>query len=437
MHSINVFERTRKIAKQNCSLKFFASLLVILIAMSFSVVFLAPVAGQTTADRTPDRIVSNEMELRNAVNTAVGPAVIALDNDIALTEQLVIPANKDITLTSTSTSKFFQLIGGDTGRSTLGPAEYPEAVINVKGSGALKIDGIVVTCGNYALAWNKLIRVDVCGTLILYNGEISGNSLGDGVVNSGTFEMYSGKISNNNANDGYGGAVNNRGYGTFRMFGGEISNNTGVGVDNRREYNGLTGGSNNGMFSMSGGVICNNDGGGVQNSAIFSMSGGEISNNVDGSSMQSGGGVSNSGIFNMSDGVISNNQATYGGGVYNYPDGNFSLSENAVISNNKAEVGGGVYNAGTFNRLGGVISGNTATEYSDIYPNDDSPLPTASITASQSPTSSTQTINTGPHIPQTEPFPTSVLVVALILLAVVVPLVLLYNRNRKSAQARL
>jgi hypothetical protein len=431
MYSIDVFGRTKKVAKQTCAVNFLVPLFVIFIATSFSVVFLTPVTGQTTADRTPDRIVSNEMELRNAVSTAVGLTVIALDRDIALTEQLVIPANKDITLTSTSTSKFFQLIGGDTGRSTLGPAEYPEAVINVKGSGALKIDGIVVTCGNYALAWNKLMHVDVCGTLTLYNGEISGNSLGDGVVNSGTFEMYGGKISNNNANDGYGGAVNNRGYGTFRMFGGEISNNTGVGVDNRREYNGLTGGSNYGMFSMSGGVISNNNAGGVQNSAIFIMSGGKISNNIGGSSMQSGGGVSNSGIFNMSDGVISNNQATYGGGVYNYPYGNFSLSENAVISKNKAEVGGGVYNAGTFNRLGGVISGNTATEYSDNYPNDDSPLPTASITASSSPTSPMQTINTGAHMPETEPFPTPVLVVALILLAVAIASVLLFRKYKK------
>jgi hypothetical protein len=108
----------------------------------------------------------------------------------------------------------------------------------------------------------------------------------------------------------------------------------------------------------------------VQNSAIFTMSGGEISNNFGGNIMQRGGGVSNSGVFSMSGGVISNNQATYGGGVYNYPDGNFSLSGNAVISDNKAEVGGGVYNAGTFNRSGGEISGNTATENSDIYPKD-------------------------------------------------------------------
>lgn len=400
MHSINAFGRSKWVIKQNYLAKSLTPVLVLLFATSFLGIYLSPVAGQTNTDRTPDRIVSNEMELRNAVNNAVGPTVIALDNDITLTKQLVIPVNKDITLTSTSTSKFFKLIGGDTGRSTLGPTEYPQAVINVEGSGVLRLDGIVVTCANFPLAWNTL--VSVYGKLILSNGEISGNNLGDGVVNSGTFEMYGGKISNNNGNAGYGGGVYNSDHGTFSLFSGEISNNTGFGVYNRGTYNQ---GWNYGTFNMSGGLISNNDDGGVQNSAIFSMSGGEISNNVGGNIMQSGGGVANSGIFSMSGGVISNNQATHGGGVYNYPDGNFSLSENGAISNNKAEVGGGVYNAGTFNRLGGVISGNTATQYNDVYPNDNSP----------------------------EPFPTStVLVVASILLAVVIASVLLLRKHQKT-----
>jgi hypothetical protein len=362
--------------KQKCLTKFFAPLLVVLLVVSFFGAFSASVSGQTTADRTPVRIVSNEMELRNAVNNAVEPTVIALDNDITLTEQLVIPVNKDITLTSTSSSKFFKLIGGvrEIVRTEEGyPVPLPDAVIMVEGSGVLKIDGIVVTSTNIGPTWNSLVRVNVVGTLIMYNGEISGN-IGDGVCNSGTFEMYGGKISNNTSivgGGGRGGALYNSEYGTFGMFGGEISNNTGFGVINRGTYNW---GWSYGTFNMSGGVISNNNGGGVQNSAIFTMSGGEISNNVgEGENvMQSGGGVSNSGIFSMSGGVISNNQATHGGGVYNYPDGNFSLSGNAVISNNKAEVGGGVYNAGTFNGQGGVISGNTATQYNDVYPDYDS-----------------------------------------------------------------
>ena len=353
-------------AKQNCLVNFFTPLLLLLIVMSFFGVFLSPVAGQTTADRTPDRIVNSEMELRNAVNNAAKPTVIALDNDITLTGQLVIPVNKDITLSSTS--NFFKLIGGDTGRSILGPTEYPQAVINVEGSGVLRLDGIVVTCADFPLAWNLLVSVS--GIVILYNGEISGNSLGDGVYNIGTFEMYGGKISKNNAN-----ALYNSEYGTFSMFGGEICNNTGFGVYNRGMYNS---GLNYGMFNMSGGVICNNDGGGVSNSGTFSMLGG----------------------------VIFNNQATYGGGVYNYPDGNFSLTENGVISNNKAEVGGGVYNAGTFNRRDGVISGNTATQYNDVYPNDNSP----------------------------ESFPTSTVVfIALILLAIVITSVLLFRKHQKTS----
>ena len=266
----------------------------------------------------------------------------------------------------------------------------------VQQSGVLRLDGIVVTCADFPLAWNLLVSVS--GIVILYNGEISGNSLGDGVYNIGTFEMYGGKISKNNAN-----ALYNSEYGTFSMFGGEICNNTGFGVYNRGMYNS---GLNYGMFNMSGGVICNNDGGGVSNSGTFSMSGGEISNNIGGNLKQSGGGVSNSGTFSMLGGVIFNNQATYGGGVYNYPDGNFSLTENGVISNNKAEVGGGVYNAGTFNRQVGVISGNTATQYNDVYPNDNSP----------------------------ESFPTSTVVfIALILLAIVITSVLLFRKHQKTS----
>jgi hypothetical protein len=421
---INVFGSIKWMTKLFA--KIFTSLLVVLIAVSVFGAHLASVTGQITVDRTPDRIVSNEMELRNAVNNAVGPTVIALDNDISLTEQLVISANEDITLTSSSTNSFFKMIGGDTGRSTLGPAEYPDAVINVEGNGVLRIDGIVVTCGDY-LAWNKLVRVNVCGTLILYNGEISGNILGDGVVNSGTFEMYGGKISENNADAGYGGAVYNSGYGTFSMFGGEISNNTGFGVHNRQEYNGLTGGSNYGTFSLFGGVINHNNGGGVSNSGIFSMSGGEISNNIGSSLMQSGGGVSNSGTLSLSGGVISNNQATRGGGVYNYPDGNFSLTKNGVISNNKAEVGGGVYNAGTFNRNGGVISGNTAAQYSDVYPSIVSPIPTITSLTSAFPVIE----NNPPHLePIDYLLPISVIIAVAIVLSV-----LLLRKNRKITVA--
>jgi hypothetical protein len=57
------------------------------------------------------------------------------------------------------------------------------------------------------------------------------------------------------------------------------------------------------------------------------------------------------------------------------------------------------------------------------------------MTASPCPTSM-QTINTGAHMPETEPFPTSVLVVALSLLVVVIASVLLFRRHRKTTNVK-
>jgi hypothetical protein len=347
---------------------FFVSLLFVAVLVSSCFIAIFDNGVSLFALGASDKIVSNEMELKYAVYNAVGPTVIALDNDITLTEQIVIPVDKDITLTSTSTSKFFKLIGGyrDIPSNPYNPY-YPTPVIIVQGAGVLRLDGITVTCVHFT--WNEVVRVDVCGTLILYNGEILGSDVsGDGVDNSGVFTMLGGTIANvkpEGQGHGWGSGVYNSEYGTFSMSGGEISNNT-VGVCNRRILD------RNGFFELTGGVISNNDDCGVQNSGNFSMSGGTISNNMGKNSMQSGGGISNSGIFSMLGGVITNNQATYGGGVYNWPDGDFSLAKNGVISNNNAEVGGGLYNAGTFNRRDGVISDNTATYYSDIYHSDGS-----------------------------------------------------------------
>ena len=59
------------------------------------------------------------------------------------------------------------------------------------------------------------------------------------------------------------------------------------------------------------------------------------------------------------------------------------------------------------------------------------------VDSTPSPTTPIGTINTGPHMPETEPFSTlAVLVVALILLAVVIALALFYKRNRKSNEAK-
>jgi hypothetical protein len=64
---------------------------------------------------SPDKNVGSESALRNAIDNAVEPIIIKLDKDITLTASLVIPSNKDITLTSNNNNaaKFFELIGAN------------------------------------------------------------------------------------------------------------------------------------------------------------------------------------------------------------------------------------------------------------------------------------------------------------------------------------
>ncbi|NLB74922.1 MAG: hypothetical protein GX799_00445 [Crenarchaeota archaeon] len=64
-------------------------------------------------------------------------------------------------------------------------------------------------------------------------------------------------------------------------------------------------------------------------------------------------------------------------------------------------------------------------------------MPESSSSPTPSPTAPIGTINTGPHMPETEPCPTStVLVVALILLAVVSASVMFFRKHRKTANQR-
>jgi len=247
--------------------------------------------------------VTNEEELRVAVNDAENgkPVTIVFDNDISLTDSpLIIPANKNITLTSKSITRFYKLNGVD----------WCTTII-VEDCGVLKLDGVVVThaIGDFGCG----VQVATGGTLVMYSGEISGNigsaaAITGGVrINSGgSFMMYGGTISGNTAM--YGGGVYNNG--VFEFFSGKISGNT--------------------AFSNGGGVYnelyCN-----------FTMSGGVVSNNT---SIAPGGGVYNRGTFTMSDGIISSNKARIGGGVYN--SGNFNRS-GGEISDNITESGNNTY----------------------------------------------------------------------------------------------
>jgi len=250
-------------------------------------------------------VVVSEVELREAVNNAVGPQVIKLDKDIVLTETLVIPANKEITLTSNSDTEFFKLIGAD-----------GENTITVNGDGLLWIDGVIVTHEGSGSGSGVFVEPD--GTFIMVDGEIIGNNGWRGVTGSG----------------GGGGGVYN--CGVFTMLGGVISGNT---------------------AAIGGGVL-------IIPCGVFELKGGVVTNNV----ADYGGGVDADGTFNMSGGMITNNVATYyGGGVY--VNGFFSISSGEITYNTAVREGGGVYSGhfGTFNRFGGEISGNVANVGDDVH----------------------------------------------------------------------
>jgi hypothetical protein len=160
--------------------------------------------------------VKSELELVKAIDSVNigGSAVIVLDNDIDLTAVIIIPARKNITLTSKGDNEF-KLVGADRA-----------STLSVETGGVLVLDGIVVTHAEGADGCG----VGNSGTVIMYNGVISGNTVsagsGGGVSNGGIFEMYGGEIVNNAARVS-GGGVNISGRGaSFSMFGGVISGNT-------------------------------------------------------------------------------------------------------------------------------------------------------------------------------------------------------------------
>jgi len=337
-----------------------------------------------SAPKVVYKVVNNEIDLRDTIKNAPSKTsiVINVSGDIFLSSTIIIPINKDITLTSDSKNGFYKLIGAS------------GATITVNGS--LTIDGIIVTHAEDS--YGVGVIVDSGGSLILSDGKISGNVVtddyyysgvyfpvgvgdnGGGVYNDGYFSMTGGEISNNFVDlYGFGGGVYNSG--VFNMSGGVITNNTaygGYGVYTCGDF-AMSGGKISGNIAnvFNGGQMC----GSVHNSfGNFNLMNGEISNNTDGvynsggAFTMSGGvisnnshyGVYNGGVFNLLGGVIANNTAlrgNTGGGVYNGGGGNFSMTGGIITNNTGISYpsivsGGGVENNGIFNLLGGAITRN-------------------------------------------------------------------------------
>ena len=313
-------------------LHFVSLLFVGLLILSCFVSAFSPVSLFTSAIASASSVqmVSNEAELDKAVTNASGSTVIALTNDITLTNQLLISATKEIILTSnTNGAKFFKLIGADN-----------KSTIFVERNGILRVDGIIVT-HNIASAGNGITVRDT-GKLVMSAGEISGNTgvdkngeailgfdmaVGGGVYNMGTFEMSGGVIANNTS-AGHGGGVYT--LSTFKLWDGVIANNSAKHVGGGVYIYG--------SLTMSNGSIINNtatSGGGVYFSGdMLTMHSGEISGNT---ATKEGGGVYvTRNPFKLYGGKISDNQAINGGGIYVTPKQNLLVFDGAQFSNNQA-----------------------------------------------------------------------------------------------------
>jgi predicted outer membrane repeat protein len=390
--------------------------LLFVMLLIFSIVYTATFNGDSpfVSAYTPDDIVYNELDLRAAVNVALGIApnqyVIALGADIQLTTStLAIPTNTNIVLINDD----------DTPRKLIGVNAL--GTLTVQSGSTLVLDGIIVTHNSDDKG--RGVYVGSSAALILSSGEITGNDiytgdtitddqLGGGVYNWGTFTMNGGTISGNSAYNG-GGLYSIR---SFTMNGGTFSENTAAGagggvanlgtlvINNGTFYrnqavngagvysgvystftltngafleniavNGAGGGVYNDAYStfvLLDGIFSKNkayDGGGVFNLGIFKMSGGIIGGATvaEGNlAIDIGGGVCDGGGFSdftLSGGVIAHNTADFLGGGVACDAGVFTMIA-GQISDNHAYYGGGVYvgYSLTFNLEGGVISGNTA-----------------------------------------------------------------------------
>jgi hypothetical protein len=250
----------------------------------------------TIRKKVASRVVDNAPYYYETLAAAIAATpenshtAITIYDHILITERIIIPANKQITLTvspmiiitlnrdSAYTGAFFEV----TGSASL--------TLSAPVAGELILDGM----GGAVTARESLVYVNADGNFTLKSGAVLRNNMfdrdgvlgGGAVCNQGTFTMEGGKITGNKKSGNsvaWGGGVYSAG--TFTMSGGEISNNS----VSCHQFDGPQGAGVHiaaGTFNMSDGIISgNNDigspysciGGGVYNGAgSFTMSGGVI-----------------------------------------------------------------------------------------------------------------------------------------------------------------
>ena len=376
------------------------------LAMGGLAVFTPP------AEAAPGIHVSNQQELLDAIDsahTSGQPTDIVFDNDISVSQTMVVPS--DTTATFTSSNKLEMTaasatiwveqgasltidgidVTADPGVSDTGIVVDGDLVlasgtitnhassgdgggVTVNSTGSFTMTGGTIFGNSAVNDGGGVYTAGAGATFVLGGGTITGNSAGQsggGVCNTleSTFTMTGGEITANDAQQYYGGGVANTGQANFYLTGGKIDANTtallgGAGVFNNTAA----------VFTMTGGDIFDNhvgtsyvsgtapNGGGVYNGStgILYMSAGNVYDNtgVSGGGVFNGGGTS-SGIFKMSGGTITGNKASYpGGGVYN--GGVFTMTDGEISDNTGAVQGGGVFNGASMIMSGGSITGNTS-----------------------------------------------------------------------------
>ena len=335
--------------------------------------------------------VSTMQELKDAIASAPAgqKTDIVLSGDISISETIVVPAGKDIRLTTNGTPA-----------SLVAANASMQYLMSVEEGAALTVDGDVTFDGA-----EKAYYVTCNGSFTLEKGVMKDGSIANspagGIYVSGssaTFTMNGGTISHTKLINSNNGAVHLDKGAMGTMNGGTIENTD---INNQFSGSVLVSQSN---FTMAGGTITGGDGGAqIQTSggvmvlaldysnkgvtSTFTMTGGTITGNK----APFGGGVyvyggsplyadfHSKAYFTMNGGSIDNNKATGvmtadgsfmpggGGGVYVQCGGNFTLNDGSISNNVATGMGGAVATYDTFVTYFGKKPYSEATgQYYDI-----------------------------------------------------------------------
>lgn len=356
----------------------------------FGLAFAAPLATMPAAQAAAAYTVTTQAEFVTALADADPVINITMAADITLTESIVIPEGKTVSITSDTGTRVLLRGAAMTGTTYVGPP-CDSALIVAYGALTLTniiLDGNSVNMHAYsALVWGSWSINIGAGTVLRNNENIyetlapastqtAGGAIemddcaGDGTPC--TVTISGGDIYNNSAE--VGGAIFVQDA-TLTITGGKIHDNHAAQGGGVNLYAGSTG-------TMSGGEIYNNhadltafalelDGAGVLVfGSSFTLSGGSIHDNT---ADHFGGGlavvVGTGAALTMTGGHIDDNSATDGGGIWFNADRTLPASiTGGTIDGNQATTG----NGGGINVLGPVhlhiggtaqVSDNSSSEY--------------------------------------------------------------------------